>query len=217
MPAQPARKTSPVKLIADTLVPLPFTLDFCAVGPDVEPLTCHLNGLDATLFFPPSLSDGTDGQGVFGDWAWWTGTTLRLVMEQALTQTPDIETVRRAALLTGTEILRRFLNAYRWRFGRPDVHPVTLDSRALALHILHDDGTREALPEPVASFFYQNLPSEPPLETSVNTTTLPTLQNDVRTGAEPPLAGQLRLDAERLDGQGETERAALVRGLMTTP
>ena len=54
-----------MKFIADALIPLPFTLDFCARGPDVEPLVCTLNGLDATLFFPPSLSDGTDGAGDF--------------------------------------------------------------------------------------------------------------------------------------------------------
>ena len=59
----------PMKLIADALISLPFTLDFCAKGPDVEPLTCALNGMDATLFFTPSLSEGTDGQGIFGEWA----------------------------------------------------------------------------------------------------------------------------------------------------
>ena len=55
-----------MKLIADTLIELPFKLDFCSRKPDVEPLTCELDGASATLFFPPSLSDGTDGQGIFG-------------------------------------------------------------------------------------------------------------------------------------------------------
>lgn len=205
-----------MKLLADVLLTLPFTLDFCAVGPDVEPLTCHVNAMDATLFFPPSLSDGTDGQGVFGDWAWWTGRTLRLVLERELAQTPDVEACRADALATGNEILRRFLNAYRWRFNRADVYPVTIDTRALELFVLHDDGKREALPEPIAAFFYQSMPDKPPLDMSVNTNTLAALQGDVQMGVEPPLDGQLRLDADRLDAQGETERARLVRSLMDT-
>ena len=45
------------------------------------------------------------------------------------------------ALATGNEILRRFLNAYRWRFGKPDIHPVAIDARALSLSVQHDDGT----------------------------------------------------------------------------
>ena len=203
-----------MKLIADALIDLPFALDFCARGPDVDPLTCTLNGMDATLFFPPSLSDGTDGQGIFGEWAWWTGRTLRLVLEQTIDGGEDTEALRASALATGQEILRRFLNAYRWRFGKPEVHPLALDARTLSLSIQHDDGKVEALAEPLASFFYQNMPAKPPLETSVNATTLDTLRGDVQAGIAPPLAGQLRLDAEALDAQGETERADLVRGLI---
>ncbi len=205
-----------MKLIADALIHLPYTLDFCAIGPNVEPLTCHLNGMDCLLWFPPSLSDDTDGQGVFGDWAWWTGKTLRLVQQRDVIETPDVDDARASALATGNEVLRRFLNAYRWRFGRPDVHPITIDARVLTLTLLHDDGRREELPEPVGAFFYQNLPSAPPLEASVNATTLDTLQDDVRAGTEPPMAGLLRLDAEWLDAQGEPERAALVRGLISS-
>jgi hypothetical protein len=209
-----------MKLIADALITLPFTLDFCAKGPDVEPLTCTLNGMDATLFFPPSLSEGTDGQGIFGEWAWWTGKTLRLVLEQELLEQPsetgeDTENLRTAALATGQEILRRFLNAYRWRFSRPEVHPIVLDPRVVSLSLQHDDGHIEALPEPLSSFFYQTMPSKPPLETSVNTTTLETLQTDIQAGIAPPLSEQLHLDAEALDTQGESERAALVRGLIS--
>lgn len=203
-----------MKLIADALITLPFTLDFCAKGPDVEPLTCTLNGMDATLFFPPSLSEGTDGQGIFGEWAWWTGKNLRLVLEQTITGGEDTETLRTDALATGQEILRRFLNAYRWRFSRPEVHPIVLDPRVVTLSVQHDDGKLETLPEPLSSFFYQNMPSKPPLETSVNTTTLETLYADIQTAVDPPLAGQLRLDAEALEAQGETERADLVRGLI---
>lgn len=205
-----------MKLIADALIHLPYTLDFCAIGPNVEPLTCHLNGLDCVLWFPPSLSDETDGQGIFGDWAWWTGKTLRLVQQRDADGGLDTDAVRAHALATGNELLRRFLNAYRWRFGRPDVYPVPIDARVLTLHLLHDDGRREELPEPVSAFFYQSLPAAPPLEASVNGTTLATLQDDVRAGTEPPMAGLLRLDAEWLDAQGEPERAALVRGLMSS-
>ena len=175
-----------MKLIADALITLPFTLDFCAKGPDVEPLTCTLNGMDATLFFPPSLSEGTDGQGIFGEWAWWTGKNLRLVLELTIAGDEDTEMLRTEALATGT------------------------------LSVQHDDGRLEKLPEPLSSFFYQNMPSKPPLETSVNTLTLTTLYEDIQTAVDPPLAGQLRLDAEALDAQGETERAELVRGLMTS-
>ena len=204
-----------MKLIADALITLPFTLDFCAKGPDVEPLTCTLNGMDATLFFPPSLSEGTDGQGIFGEWAWWTGKTLRLVLEQPLTADEDTEDLRSAAIATGQEILRRFLNAYRWRFSQPEVHPIVLDPRVLSLSLQHDDGHIEALPEPLSAFFYQTMPSKPPLETSVNASTLETLQADVQNAVDPPLSGQLRLDAEALDAQGEAERAELVRGLIS--
>jgi hypothetical protein len=172
--------------------------------------------MDATLFFPPSLSEGTDGQGIFGEWAWWTGKNLRLVLEQTLTGDEDTESLRASTLATGQEILRRFLNAYRWRFSQPEVHPIVLDPRVVTLSVQHDDGRLEALPEPLESFFYQGMPSKPPLETSVNTTTLMTLYEDIQTAVDPPLAGQLRLDAEALDAQGETERAELVRGLIAS-
>lgn len=204
-----------MKLIADALIALPFTLDFCAKGPDVEPLTCTLNDMDATLFFPPSLSDGTDGQGIFGEWAWWTGKNLRLVLEQTINGEEDTESLRSGALAVGQEILRRFLNAYRWRFSQPEVHPIVLDPRVVTLSVQHDDGKLEKLPEPLSSFFYQSMPSKPPLETSVNTATLTMLYEDIQAGIDPPLAGQLRLDAEALDAQGEAERAELVRGLIS--
>ena len=207
-----------MKLIADALITLPFTLDLCARGPDVDPLACTLNGFQATLFFPPSLGEDTDGQGIFGEWAWWTGRTLRLTLERELEVSEDagdFEALRAETLATGNELLRRFLNAYRWRLGRPAVHPVPIDPRVLTLELLHDDGRKEALTEPVSAFFYQNMPSKPPLESSVNATTLPTLQADVQAGAEPPMAGQLRLDAEALEMQGEPTRAELIRGLIS--
>ena len=189
-------------------------VDLCARGPDVDPLTCTLNGFQATLFFPPSLGEDTDGQGIFGEWAWWNRRSLRLTMERELDEAVDSEALRADALATGSELLRRFLNAYRWRLGRPAVHPVPVDPRALTLEFFHDDGRKEALTEPFSAFFYQNMPSQAPLESSVNATTLPTLQADVQAGDDPPLAGQLRLDAEALEMQGEPERAELIRGLI---
>ena len=131
-----------------------------------------------------------------------------------MTGEEETEALRGEALTAGQEILRRFLNAYRWRFSRPEVHPLVLDPRILSLTVQHDDGTLEALPEPLSAFFYQNLPAKPPLETSVNTSTLEMLQHDVQSGVDPPLAGQLRLDAEALEAQGETDRAEMIRTLM---
>lgn len=203
-----------MKLIADTLVELPFKLDFCSQKPDVEPLTCEIDGTQATLFFPPSLSDGTDGQGIFGGWAWWTGKTLRLILERGIADAGDVEALRAEALMTGNAILRRFLNAYRWRFSRPEVHPVSIDTRTLSLEVIHDDGTREALTEPFSAFFYKGMPQKPPLAASVNAQTLAALQHDVQQAGDPPLADQLRLDAEALESQGERERAARIRTLI---
>jgi hypothetical protein len=200
-----------MKLIADASLELPFKIDLCARGPDVEPLTCTLNDFQATLYFPPSLGEDTDGQGIFGEWAWWTGRTLRLVLEREMDEMGDMEMRRAEALATGQELLRRFLNAYRWRLNRPEIHPIPLDARTLTLEVLHDDGRREALTEPVSAFFYQNMPSQPPLESSINATTLPTLQADVQEGRRPPLTEQLRLDAEALEAQQETERALFLR------
>lgn len=204
-----------MKLLADAHIELPFKIDLCARGPDVEPLTCTLGDTQVTLFFPPSLGEGTDGQGIFGEWAWWTGRSLRLVLDRDVAEIGDVEALRAAALATGNMILRRFLNAYRWRFGKPNVHPVTLDPRTLTLEVVRDDGRKQALEEPFAAFFYRNRPAEPPLGTSINTETLPLLQNDVQSGTEPALAAQLRLDADALETQGETERAEWIRGLLT--
>ena len=201
-----------MKLIADALISLPFTLDFCSQGPDVEPLTCRLADTDATLIFPPSLSEGTDGQGIIAGWAWWTGKSLRLVLERDVDSVDDVPALRETMLAIGNEVLRRFLNAYRWRFHAPGVHPVRIDPRALTLQALHADGTSETLEEPFASFFYRSLPPEPPLSTSVNATTIAQLQADVQDGAEPPMRDQLGLDAEALEAQGEAKRAEKVRG-----
>ncbi|BDI30016.1 hypothetical protein CCAX7_20670 [Capsulimonas corticalis] len=202
-----------MKLIADIRIELPYALDFCAQGPDLDPLICNLHGANITLFFPPSLSDGTDGQGLFGDWAWWKGTILRLVQEREVSDIDDVEALREIALETGDEIVRRFINSYRWRLARADIYPVRLDPRKLIMSVEHDDGTRETLAEPISAFFYKKLPKDPPLETSVNSKTLAVLQGDVAKGVEPSVSLQLDLDAEALDGQGEYLRAELIRGL----
>ena len=200
-----------MKLVGDALISLPFTLDFCSQGPDVEPLTCRLSETDVMLIFPPSLSEGTDGQGIIAGWAWWTGRSLRLVLEREVDSVDDVPALRAALLATGNEVLRRFLNAYRWRFHAPAVHPVRIDPRVLTLQAVHADGTSEPLEEPFASFFYRSLPPEPPLSTSVNATTVAQLQADVQDSTEPPMDDQLELDAEALEVWGESERANRLR------
>lgn len=201
-------------LTADVLVRLPFPLDFCATRPHVEPLLCTVDGWSATLWFPPSMADGTDGKGVFANWAWWTGTTLRVVLERDVENTNDPNSLRQFALETVNLLLRRFLNSYRVRFGRADVHPMRADARALLLSVTRPDGTVEQLPEPEGAFFYQSMPSGPPLATSINKDTLDGLTQDVQNGLEQPIETQFALDADALDAQGETERAALLRRLL---
>ena len=201
-------------LTADVLVRLPFPLDFCATRPHVEPLLCEIDGWSATLWFPPSMADGTDGKGVFANWAWWTGTTLRVVLERDTDGLMEPEAVRQSALETVNTVLRRFLNSYRVKFQRADVHPVRADARALTLSVTHPDGTREQLPEPEGAFFYQSMPPGPPLQTSVNKDTMADLTADVQNGQEQAADAQFALDAAALDAQGETHRAALLRRLL---
>src|SRR5580704_865350 len=107
-----------MRIIADTTVDLPFKLDFCAVGPSVDSLSCEIGGFAIMLQFPPSLSATTDGRGIFGDWAWWTGMRLRVVMEKEAPEDCDIDDIREQAITAGDEMLRRFLNIYRCRFDR---------------------------------------------------------------------------------------------------
>ena len=59
----------------------------------------------------------------------------------------------------------------------------------------------------------QTMPAAPPLQTSINSTTLEVLQRDVREGNEPAVSLQLELDAEALEAQGEFLRADLLRSL----
>lgn len=198
---------------AESLVLLPFKLDLCAVGPDVPPLNCQIGEANVSIHFPPSLSEGTDGQGIYGDWAWWKGDRLQCFVEFESLGIDDVESLREIAIEAAEEALRRFLNTVRDRFDRHDVHPVRVDPKNTALFSLSDEGQREALAEPFDSFFYRNLPKDPPLATSINTTTLDDLKRDVAEAREPSVARQLELDARALEEQGEYLRADLLRGL----
>lgn len=213
-----------MNIIADTTLDLPFKLDFCAQGADIDPISCRIGSLSVTIYFPPSLSETTDGQGKFGDWAWWTGRRLRLWIEGEVgppapnNAGPGVSTEELAALReviqdAADEVLRRLIKSYRWRFGRPDLYPVRVDPRAVDLYEVLDNGERQALPEPVEAFFYQTMPSAPPLQTSINSSTLDQLERDIREGNEPPVSVQFDLDAEALEAQGDFLRADMLRGL----
>ncbi|MGO8672676.1 MAG: hypothetical protein ACLQVD_15075 [Capsulimonadaceae bacterium] len=202
-----------MKTIAETMIDLPFALDFCAQGPAVAPLTCRVQGYDVTVHFPPSLSETTDGQGIFGDWAWWTGRRLRLSLEKDVASVDDVELLRECAVSVADEVLRRLLNSCRRLLQRPDIIPVRLDPRAVDLFVAEPDGSHTALAEPVSAFFYKNFPETAPLDTSINATTLDALASDVRSGREAPMSEQLELDAQALEIQGEFLRADLIRTL----
>ena len=202
-----------MKIIADAIVDLPYKLDFCAQGPDTDPITCQVGGFAVTLHFPPSLSETTDGQGIFGEWSWWTGRRLRMWLENDLPDQDDVDAIRAMVIEAADEVLRRFLKSYRHRFGRPDVYPVRVDPREVVLYEILPDDSRMPLPEPVESFFYQTMPAGPPLQTSINATTHDTLERDVRDGYEPSMSVQLDMDAETIEAQGDFLRADLIRSL----
>lgn len=201
-----------MNIIADATVDLPYNLDFCAQGADIDPISSRVGNLSVTIYFPAALTDGTDGQGKFGDWSWWTGRRLRIWVEGDI-DANDVSAIREVAIDAADEVLRRLLKSYRWRFGRPDVFPVRIDPRRVDLYQVLDDGDREALPEPVEAFFYQSMPSEPPLKTSINSTTLDQFERDIRENNEPPVSVQFDLDAEALEAQGDFLRADMLRGL----
>lgn len=207
-----------MKIIADTVVPLPFALHFCAEGPEVDPLTTCIGGFDATLYFPPSLGDGTDGKGLFGSWAWWTGTSLRLVLETETEELDDdgVARLHARACDAGTHLLRGFLNACRLQLDRPEIHPVTIDPSGLELSEVRDDGSMVTLGSPGSGSFFDRLPADPPLATSINRSTLGRLKYEMESDAAPPLAAMLRLDARLLRSQGEPERAAAIETLAST-
>lgn len=202
-----------MKIIADVTIDLPFKLDFCAKGPDIEPITCRYDTYDVTVHFPPSLSETTDGQGKFDEWSWWTGRRLRLNLACDVDESIDAALLRETVVSTADEILRRLLNSYRTRFARPDIYPAAVDPRSVEIYEILGDGSLQSLGEPIESFFYQSLPSEPPLAKSINETTRALVEDDVQSGREPSISQQLELDAEALESQGEYLRADLIRAL----
>jgi hypothetical protein len=203
-----------LQIEASLTVTLPFTLDFCAEGPNVPPLTATIDGVDIAINFPPSMSDGADGQSFYpSGWAWWKGHALLVDLARVVTadDLDSVEDVRKVFGDVADEALRRFLNAYRVRLTRPDVHPVRIDRMNVQLVLIGDDGSTEALPEPVSAFFYNQMPHEAPLNSSLNSTNITALEADVRDGNEPSLASQLALDAAWLESLGEVKRAEALR------
>jgi hypothetical protein len=204
-----------VKIIADALVHLPYPLHFCAEGPDVDPLTTSIDGFEATLYFPPSLSEGTDGKGIFGTWAWWTGTTLRIVLETELASLEEdgLIEIHTRARLTGNKLLSAFLNSCRLRLDRPEIFPVSIPADSLTIYEVQSDGTMHILDGPDTGLFFQTMPADPPMATSINKTTLDGIRNDLESKQAAPIEEMLRLDARLLRSRGETERATVLEDL----
>jgi len=204
-----------MKLVADVTVSLPFKLDFCAKGPDVEPLQFDSGNYSAVLYFPPSMSDGTVGQSFFSNgWAWWTGTSLRLTLKRPIHESEiDIDLVRKTTISTANSILRTFLNSYRTRFQKAEVHPVKVDPKLLTLAVEYENGSLDSLPEPDEEFFYRHIPVDPPLSTTVNATTLGQLLSDLVGDIEPSMSDQFILDTEWLEQIGENRRAEILHNL----
>jgi len=204
-----------MRLIAQALVRLPFTLDFCAVGSEAPAIEWQRDGIEFALRFPPSLTEGTCGKSIYPDgWAWWTGE--RIVIEAGLPIDPagnDLEALRDRVLREMNQVVRTFLNSYRLRFHRPDIHSVPIDPAVLALVLEHDDGSRESLPDAVDTLSHLSLPAEPPLDSSVNETTIGQFKHDLEGNVEQPVAAQLALDAEWLRSLGEHERASALEKL----
>ena len=102
-----------MKIIADLLVELPFTLDYCAEGPDVASLLVPIDDIEITIYFPPSMSEGTVGQSFFpSGWAWWTGKTLRVSFSHILKPGElELELIRSRFLSVGNLVLRRLLKS----------------------------------------------------------------------------------------------------------
>ena len=206
-----------MKVIGDVTVQLPFTIDYCAKGPDVDPLSLSLIGKDLTIFFPPSMSEGTDGKSFFDTgWAWWTGTSLRVLISEELTS-GEIRSEDIRAELVGAinEGISRFLNACRLLFHRPDIFPVQISGKELQVVVQHSNGDTQSLPESSDSFFFQHIPSVAPLEISVNATTLSIIQDEMDRCKDERISQHIDLDAEWLESLGESGRAAALRTLST--
>lgn len=202
-----------MKVIADALIKLPFELDYCAKGPNVDPLSFEHDGWSALLYFPPSMSDGTDGKGIFHEWAWWTGTTLRLVLEQTVETALDPEPLRQSAAQAISGLVRSFLNTYRIMFTRPDVCPIRIEASNVRLLLESEDGTCEELPEASDGYFFNKMPAEPPLTLSLNETNIAKLHEIMLRGETGSPLDHLRLDIQRLRSQGELERASQLETL----
>jgi len=205
-----------LKVFGDVTVKLPFTLDFCAKGPDVDPIALDIDDLRVTVYFPPSMSDGTIGKSFFpSGWAWWTGSSLRITLERSLTgEDIDVDSVRAHFVAVANITLRRLLNGYRTRFHRPQIYPVLIDPKELALKMEYDEGSSESLPESHETLFYRSLPSEAPLDNSINSATLNDLAAEIARDANPDVREHTLLDAEWLESVGEIERAAFLRSAL---
>jgi hypothetical protein len=205
-----------MQIIGDVTVSLPYALDFCAKGPDVEPISLSLDGVEIVLYFPPSMSEGTIGQSFFSSgWAWWTGTTLRITTTVSVSSNEtEVDEIRSLLLQSANNVLHRFLNSYRLQFHKSQVYPVLIDEKEFQLTLLQDDGTSSALPEPETAFFYHKIPTDAPLQTSVNSTTLDLLRDSLIAHSEPDVQSQLRLDAEWFELLGNPSKADLLRNLL---
>ena len=207
------------QVVATGTVFLPFALQVCAVGPTLAPLAASVEEADVTLRVPDSMTDGAVGKSLYPNgYALWA--VDRLYVESAAdldridADIADTERIRGVLLGSAQTAVRRFLNSYRWRLNQPRVHPVALDPAQFTLEMVHEDGSRDPLPEPFDAFFFHHTPQEAPLESSLNLETLQRLQQDVADGIEPPHADLYRLDIAWLEGNGETARAAELRALM---
>jgi hypothetical protein len=205
-----------MQIFGDVTVSLPYSLDYCAKGPDVSPLSIVRDGVEVTIFFPPSMSEGTVGQSFFSSgWAWWTGNTLRLTSSFIIASEFDVEVVRHQLLSVSNDVLGKFLAAYRSQFYKPQIYPVVIDPKDYSLTLIHDDGSVEALPEPKAAFFYNRIPRDAPLETSINVDTLDLLREGVTTEGCGSPDSQLELDADWFESLGDAARAHRIRQLLS--
>ena len=145
-----SERINELKVIGDVTVALPYTMDFCAKGPDVEPLFVDYKNVHITVFFPPSMSDGTVGQSFFpSGWAWWTGQSLRITLEQPLLESDiDMAALRTTMRDAANWILFQLLNAYRARMDRPEIYPVKIDPKLLVLTIEYSNGEVDAFQSP---------------------------------------------------------------------
>ncbi len=207
------------RVVASGVVALPFTLNICAIGPDVDPISANVEDVDIDISFPASLTEGAVGKSIYQTgWAWWVVDRFYIEAsasgEEMFAQYgDDLDPIRGTLLGAAQTATRRLLNSYRWRFGQANVHPVKIDTKLFDLDVVYDDGRRESLSEPLSSFFSDLASEEPPLESSINAETITVLQSDIQDGIEPPHTDLLELDLQWLESVGETRRADELRQL----